>query len=506
MDQEDHRIDPKAIPLLFSLSKIDINQKTKDGETMLHIAIKMSDIEVANVLLNAGANINIKDNEGNTPLSSALDSRSVEMVDLLLKYSPDFDLDIIRDKFYTSLLSFSIEDEIIVKSMVNHGFRVKKTDITNTTMLWISLLHGLEETTIDLVRYHKIFLINVKIWYRSFLLHKQPFTKKQAEMIRIIKQIMDLFIESEETDISVNHNFNLFNLLLSEHDMELMNINVISMGESFDNNEESDIVALTTDVLLACYDGEDPVCDDKGRTGLHYAAKVGNVAVIQALLDLHLDINAVDNNGKTPLNYIYDRINEFSDFDNNDEVFNNEKYCDVDFNCWFTLLDLKIGAVLLLKHASKLITANYYITKENLEIFQSLLIILSSDTVTAQYYLSIYIFIERCENEIKQMMNEKLVDISYYDFLTKNYNQITLYTKRRGVIEALSTSNDVLKKFKIYGPMLQYRFYKSYIRRGLVENAEIILFGIMKWLQLSLVVVREILSNLNNDELMLIVL
>ncbi|KAJ8667744.1 hypothetical protein QAD02_009407 [Eretmocerus hayati] len=483
------------------MEEANINQGNPSGETMLHMAVRMRDFEIGSSILNAGGDVNVKDNEGNTPFSLAIDSGSPTMVELLLKYNPDFDMDIVRDKFYVCLLSSSTDDERIVKSMVKHGFSVKSSDKIQATMVWSSVLLGLQDFAISLVENQKSLIPCVETWYRSFLLHTQPFKENQAEAMKIITKIINLHMGQDELRIEKNHNMELFKILLSELDIELINVNILSVGGNLNENEESDIVAITKDVLMCCYDGGSPICDKLGRTGLHMAARVGNVPVIQALLDMHLDINAMDVNGKTPLDYVNDRINEFPESNHDNEAINNEKHFDSEFECFYTLLDLKIGAVILLTHVSKLITANYYITLQNLKTVKELLIMMNKDLVVMQYYLSIYSYIEQCEAEIEQLKERRIAELSYFDFLTKNYNQIAVYTKREEFINAIQMSDNILQEFEVYGPLIQHRFHLSSMRQGLLERAEIVLFDVLKWLELPLVVVREILSNLSNAEL-----
>ncbi|MBM5782284.1 MAG: hypothetical protein FJ368_02555 [Pelagibacterales bacterium] len=61
-----------------------VNQKNLGGATALNIAARVSDFEIAKVLVEKGANVNSSDNEGWTPLMRASLSKNKDIVNLLL--------------------------------------------------------------------------------------------------------------------------------------------------------------------------------------------------------------------------------------------------------------------------------------------------------------------------------------------------------------------------------------------------------------------------------------
>lgn len=67
------------------LPEFDVSQNDQwDGNTLLHIAARHNQSEIAQLLLDNGAGINTKNNFGNTPLHTAANHWSTEVVELLL--------------------------------------------------------------------------------------------------------------------------------------------------------------------------------------------------------------------------------------------------------------------------------------------------------------------------------------------------------------------------------------------------------------------------------------
>lgn len=74
---------------IFDLKKINLNHQTIEGVTPLLLAISIEDFEMANFLIDYGADINIADNNGISPIHLAVQSSDIRIVKKLIKAGAD---------------------------------------------------------------------------------------------------------------------------------------------------------------------------------------------------------------------------------------------------------------------------------------------------------------------------------------------------------------------------------------------------------------------------------
>ncbi|MBC6685930.1 ankyrin repeat domain-containing protein, partial [Wolbachia pipientis] len=63
----------------------DMNKRNKEGETVLHQAVEISNYKTVRLLIKKGADVNARDKNGYTPLHCAVFAKSLENVKVLLR-------------------------------------------------------------------------------------------------------------------------------------------------------------------------------------------------------------------------------------------------------------------------------------------------------------------------------------------------------------------------------------------------------------------------------------
>lgn len=80
----------EAVEVIIGYSKdIDINDTGIDNETALHHACRSRQYKIAEILINAGANLEWPDDHGITPLICAVQEKDIKMAQLLIKNGAD---------------------------------------------------------------------------------------------------------------------------------------------------------------------------------------------------------------------------------------------------------------------------------------------------------------------------------------------------------------------------------------------------------------------------------
>ena len=74
------------------LATHSVDEQNAAGLTALHVAIKMGDLKVAQLLLDNGADINAQDFNGYTPLILAVKMRNLELVTFVVTHGADVNL------------------------------------------------------------------------------------------------------------------------------------------------------------------------------------------------------------------------------------------------------------------------------------------------------------------------------------------------------------------------------------------------------------------------------
>lgn len=117
--------------------RLDVNAAEADGATALHYAADANDIELAQMLLKAGAKANVANRNGITPLWLAAMNRNAELADVLLKAGADPNATLPAGETLLMTASKAGNAEL-VERLIKAGAKVdtKGTQFGETALMW----------------------------------------------------------------------------------------------------------------------------------------------------------------------------------------------------------------------------------------------------------------------------------------------------------------------------------------------------------------------------------
>jgi ankyrin repeat protein len=117
--------------------KVDVNAPQPDGTTALHWAVRQDDLETANLLIRAGANVKAANRFGATPLSLAATNGNAAMIEKLLKAGEDANAVVSETGDTVLMLAARTGKPEAVATLLNHGADVNKRNATGqTALMW----------------------------------------------------------------------------------------------------------------------------------------------------------------------------------------------------------------------------------------------------------------------------------------------------------------------------------------------------------------------------------
>jgi uncharacterized protein len=120
------------------LRKTDVNARQVDGTTALHWAVRSDDIEMADLLIRAGANVSLANREGVRPIQLAAMNGNASMLDRLIKAGADPNASLTQFGDTALMMAARTGKTDALKVLVESGAKVnaKETWGGTTALMW----------------------------------------------------------------------------------------------------------------------------------------------------------------------------------------------------------------------------------------------------------------------------------------------------------------------------------------------------------------------------------
>jgi len=254
------------------LKKADVNAPQVDGTTALHWAVRADDLETADLLIRAGANVSVANREGTLPMQLAALNGSAAMIERLIKAGANPNASL--SKFGDTALMFAARTGKVdaVKLLLDHGAQINAIETWGGTN---PLMWAVSERHLDMVKL--LIARGADVNSRSYFVpsaHGRGFEGATPEPPKP-NQAVDELAGGWLTPLM---------FAAREGDMEMTRA----------------LVAAKADLNVIAGDGKD---------ALGLAIFDGHYELASFLIDNHVDVNHADAQRFTPLFWAVDRRN-----------------------------------------------------------------------------------------------------------------------------------------------------------------------------------------------------
>jgi ankyrin repeat protein len=128
----------KAAVRSLLMRKADVNATQVDGTTALHWAVRADDLETADLLIRAGANVSAANREGVMPMQLAAINGSAVMIERLIKAGADPNASLSNFHDTTLMLAARTGKADAIKVLLDHGAQVNAVETWGgtTPLMW----------------------------------------------------------------------------------------------------------------------------------------------------------------------------------------------------------------------------------------------------------------------------------------------------------------------------------------------------------------------------------
>jgi ankyrin repeat protein len=277
-------------------AKIDLNAYNLYGNTPLHDAVKLSRFALQNLLVQRGANIEVRDTEGNTPLMTAVINGNARSAEQLIRSAADANT---RNNNGETPLLIAIQNERsdLVALLLDKGAQIHARDangespftiaLATSPRMVLSLLDKGRDQTDDEGRSPLDIAIIAK--------------KNGKEIEDIARWVgsRQLFTVDRQGKTPLRYaaesgNWEAVKFLTDEGS------NVFAVARDGKTPADLAFESGNREAVRALFGGKSiGARDTSGNTALHYAAKTGNIDIVQFLLELGADRSARNTAGES---------------------------------------------------------------------------------------------------------------------------------------------------------------------------------------------------------------
>jgi ankyrin repeat protein len=331
------KLDESAQLLIKHGAIINLNPQNERGQTLLHLASQIGHIVRMRLLLKCGADMDAFDNSGSTPLHLAISESKLPAAEVLLKHGANTDLQ--NNKHQTALhLAWQHGQLDIIRLLLENGANLDALDDDGSTLLHLAISES-KPPAAELLLKHgaKIDLQNNK---RQTALHL-ALQHGHLEIIRLLLEnganldaldddgstllhlassrselpVAELLLKhGANVDLQNNKRQTALHLALQRGHLEVIRL-LLENGANVDALDSDGSTPLDLGIfsdanswrveqavgLLLERGANINLRNPEGQTILHKASRRGDIDTIYRISKHGPDVNALDNNGSTPL-------------------------------------------------------------------------------------------------------------------------------------------------------------------------------------------------------------
>jgi ankyrin repeat protein len=252
--------------------KADVNAPQIDGTTAMHWAVRADDLEIAQMLIRAGANVSAANRDGATPLLLASINANAAMLEELLKAGADANAALTKSGDTALMLTARTGKTDAVKVLLDHGAQVntKETWGDTTALMWA-------------------------------VAERHPAVVKM-----LLDRGADVNARSKFVPSTTGRGFEGTTPVAVKSGQAAEELSSGSLTPLMFAAREGDVESAR---LLIAAKADVNAIDGDGKPALSLAIFNGNYEVASLLVDNHADVNRADVQGFTPLFWAADRRN-----------------------------------------------------------------------------------------------------------------------------------------------------------------------------------------------------